>query len=87
MKSFSELPAEGAVPSKANEWCDKAAKRIQKQPVQSVLRAALAGYALQYIPVRRILSGAMRLVVPGIFLAGLYQVTKSLPPVALKERE
>ncbi len=88
MKSLDELPTQDKAPSAASQWCEQTAKRIQKKPYQAIVQAALAGYALRFLPVRRILSGAMRLVVPGIFLAGLYQISKSLPvvqPDSIKE--
>lgn len=48
--------------------------------MRSVAQAALVGFALHHLPVRRLIGAAMRLIVPGIFAAGLYQIYKQLPP-------
>jgi hypothetical protein len=61
------------------DWTARVSEKIRQQPLKSVAQAVLGGYALRYLPVRRILSVAMRLLVPGVFVAGLYEVSKHLP--------
>jgi hypothetical protein len=60
-------------------WMERVSHEIQEHPMRSVAQAALVGYALHHLPVRRLIGAAMRLIVPGIFAAGLYQVFKQVP--------
>jgi hypothetical protein len=67
-------------PNGQSPWMERVSHEIQEHPLRSVAQAALVGLALHHLPVRRLIGAAMRLIVPGIFAAGLYQVYKQLPP-------
>jgi hypothetical protein len=60
-------------------WLDRVSQEIQVHPLRSVAQAALVGMALHHLPVRRILGAAMRLVIPGVFAAGVYHLYQQVP--------
>jgi hypothetical protein len=66
-------------------WVERVSHEIEEHPLRSVAQAALTGFALHHLPVRRLIGAAMRLVIPGIFAVGLYQVYKKLPASITKQ--
>ena len=66
---------------------ERVSHEIQEHPMRSVAQATLVGLALRHLPIRSIIGAAMRLVIPGIFAVGLYQVYKQIPNTTKDEKE
>jgi|GEM_PF-6286991 len=57
---------------------ERMARCIRERPLESAVQATLFGYALHFIPLRSLIATAARLAVPAVFIAGVFQLSKSM---------
>lgn len=64
--------------AQAPTFQERMAHCIRERPLQSAIQATLFGYALHFIPLRSLIATAARLAVPAVFIAGVFQLSKSV---------